>query len=121
MPSLTATTRRASSKCNSSVIFPSTLITPLPAFSGSANASITARARAISSGVGAKTALQASYTLPFEAINRVGRGVALRDGAAAEPFAREAVVAIAATEVGLSDALIEQRFAAFLCLGEFRL
>ena len=52
-----ATVRRAISACSSSTIRPSTVITPLPSFSGSANAAMILRAKATSASGGANTSL----------------------------------------------------------------
>ena len=45
----------APGRCNISTIFPSTVITPLPAFSGNSNASTIACASATSSSLGANS------------------------------------------------------------------
>ena len=58
MASAIATVRRAISACSSSTILPSTVMAPLPAFSGSSKAEMILRANSISSADGEKALLQ---------------------------------------------------------------
>src|SRR5438067_1859625 len=56
----------------------------------------------------AQTALQRAEALPFEAVDRVARRVCLRDYATGEALAPIVVVTLAAGQVELSFALVEQ-------------
>ena len=66
MASAMASVRRAISACSSSTILPLRLMTPLPAFSGRAKASMIARAFPTSAAVGANTSLQMSIWLGMD-------------------------------------------------------
>src|SRR5436305_7312588 len=59
----------------------------------------------------AQTPLQRAEPLPFETIDRVPRRVSLRNYAAGEALAPVVVVALAAGQVQLTFALLEQVFA----------